>query len=171
MYICVWLGHFAVQQKLIEHGKATILKFKKLKRINEGHTSLVESFHISLKHIKNKEKKGSQRHILNTSYVPGTMTSHFTYVDLFPLPKILPSLCHRLGNWGSLRLNTFYRLHKSRADLTKICLTPEPMRLTSDRWIISYHRLFSLWNFFKTVEMWAKNVIASKTDFQVFVRE
>ena len=29
MYICVWLGHFAVQQKFTEHCKSTILQFKK----------------------------------------------------------------------------------------------------------------------------------------------
>ena len=29
MYVCVGLGHFAVQQKLIKHCKSTIFKLKK----------------------------------------------------------------------------------------------------------------------------------------------
>ena len=29
MYVNIWLGHFAVQQKLTEHCESTIIKFKK----------------------------------------------------------------------------------------------------------------------------------------------
>ena len=32
VYICVWLGYYAVQQKLTQHCKSTILKKKKKKR-------------------------------------------------------------------------------------------------------------------------------------------
>ena len=32
MYVCVWLGHFAVQQKLVQHCKSTILQLKERKK-------------------------------------------------------------------------------------------------------------------------------------------